>query len=145
MVSWGRVGSLRPPSAPLGNRKTTDLLNKQLKQELQGGLPDAGEVPLGWPALLKCFSFVGYFGGVGRKARVEARSLEPPSILSDDPQIHPRLHPPGIGIPRPGRWKMKPNLVLKESFSSSRARMPRLGDSDSATPSGPTGAAGGGR
>lgn len=84
------MGSLRPPSAPLGNRKTTDLLNKQLKQELQGGLPDAGEVPLGWPALLRCFSFVGYFGGVGRKARVEARSLEPPSILSDDPQNPPQ-------------------------------------------------------
>lgn len=79
------MGSLRPPSAPLGNRKTTDLLNKQLKQELQGGLPDAGEAPLGWPALLRCFSFVGYFGGVGHKARVEARSLEPPSIFSDDP------------------------------------------------------------
>lgn len=39
---------------------------------------------------------------------------------------------------------MKPNLVLEESFSSPRARMPRPGDSDSATPSGPTGAAGGG-
>lgn len=83
---------------------------------------------------------------MGHKARVELRSLETPSFFSDDPQIlHTKPRSPGIGIPRPGRWKMKPNLVLKESFSSSRARMPRLGDSDSATPNGPTGAAGGGR
>lgn len=67
------MASPRPPSAPHG--KTTDLLNKPLKLELEGLLRDAGEAPLCWPALLWFFSFVGYFGGcVGRKARVEAIS-----------------------------------------------------------------------
>lgn len=57
------MGAPRPPPASLGNRETTDLLNKQLKLELQGLLPEAGEAPLSWPALLG-FPFVGYFGGV---------------------------------------------------------------------------------
>lgn len=47
------MASPRPPSAPHG--RTTDLLNKQLKLELEGLLCDAGEAPLCWPALLWFF------------------------------------------------------------------------------------------
>lgn len=59
----GQGGRSQTSPASPGNGERTDLLNKQLKLELQGALTEAGEAPLGWPALLR-FPFVGYFGGV---------------------------------------------------------------------------------